>query len=134
VWLQGRVYYSARPSGTTPFARTPGAGHGVFVPPAPYPASAAGARSPAIPEGWESIMGSTRTGTQTDTHTQSAAPLITRCDFTADSSRTAGPAAGQDAAGLAGPEAVDALEDALDRLYQNQVRSASHHPPAPLTV
>jgi hypothetical protein len=64
-----------------------------------------------VPEGWESVMGSTRsTGTR-------GGPQITRCEFTVESA-----ASGTHAPMLEGPEAVEALEDALDKLHHHQVR------------
>jgi hypothetical protein len=103
----------------------PVAGLGLFCSPTSHAEIKAGVHAPVDLGGWESIMGSKRAATRT---------LMTQCDFTADStSRTAAPAAGQDAAGVEG-HSVDALEDALDKLYQHQVHAAPHHPPAVLIM
>jgi hypothetical protein len=96
-----------------------------------YLASVQATTSDKAPPGWEAILGSAKGN-------RAGRPDITRCDFTAASrmtgagtwalasshggtTSTAGPGAGTTAAALEGQDAVDALEDALDRLFQNKV-------------
>jgi hypothetical protein len=87
-----------------------------------------------VPMGWEAIMGSVHSSVS------GTGPDMTRCDFTAIS-RSTGPSLSQSGAGQAyggasggaaklplvreaaegGAEAMDALEDALDKLFQNKV-------------
>jgi hypothetical protein len=76
---------------------------------------------PMVPKGWEAVMGSTRSGTRT--MTTSSGLLMTRCDFTEDSASS-----GTQAQMLQGPEAVDALEEVLDKLHRHQVRSSRLRP------
>jgi hypothetical protein len=115
-WQPGAPY-PPPPGGYAPPVPAAGYNGGApYVMPPPPGMNAAAAKG-APPVGWESVMGSGSLGAATG-------PPMTRCEFTTDSGGRTGAGAG--AGGGVG--AKEALESALDSLYQHQARCCHMRP------